>query len=213
MEEFKVIEKPDWVSWDDIRELLLAAHKKNIEKGMVMKIPQLPAEELEKIIGKDGRCYVAFANDKLIGTTSVRFYQGKSWYDRGQLVAHSMLSAILPKYQGLGITEDLNQLRDNFIREMDAKLIHADTAEDNEIVRINAKRRGFVDVAYQAYKTNHYSVIFVKWLGECPFSKKYIERKFKLSRVLVKLQYKRGRIERSFVLTLFCKVLRKILDV
>ena len=113
MVEIKVLSKPEWVSWDDIHELLIAAHKKNIEKGMSMRIPQMSPEELKTKLGEDGRCYVALANDKLVGTTSVRFYQGRSWYDKGQLVAHSMLSAILPKYQGIGITEDLNELRDD----------------------------------------------------------------------------------------------------
>ena len=52
MEEIKIMEKPEWVSWDDIHQLLLAAHKKNIEKGIVMKYAQLPGEEIRKKIGK-----------------------------------------------------------------------------------------------------------------------------------------------------------------
>ena len=39
MEEIKVMLKPEWVSWDDIHELLLAAHKKNIEKDLFGKVP------------------------------------------------------------------------------------------------------------------------------------------------------------------------------
>lgn len=211
MEDIKVMEKPDWISWDDIHELLLSAHKKNIVKGMTMKIPHLPPDDLKKIIGESGRCYVALANNKLIGTTSVRFYEGVSWYDRGLLVAHSMLSAILPKYQGIGIREDLNQLRDTYIREMGAQLIHADTAENNEIVRKNAKRNGFVDVAYYAPQSDHYSVVFVKWLNGCPYSDKYIERRFKIAKMLTHWQYKPGKIERSRIVSLICKVLNKVL--
>lgn len=213
MEEFKVMAKPDWVTWDDIHNLLHAAHKKNIEKGMTMRVPQMSAEKLKEKIGEDGRCFVALANDKLVGTTSVRFYQGRSWYDRGQLVAHYMLSAILPKYQGIGIDEDLGEARRLYVNERGAKLIHADTAENNSIIRKKAKRDGCVDVAYQAYKSDHYSIIFVKWLEECPFSKKYINRKFKMSKALTKIQYKKGRIERSRLLSFFCRVMRKIFDI
>lgn len=210
MEEIRTMPKPDWISWDDIHELLMAAHKKNIAKGMAMKIPQLSGEELKQKIGEKGRCFVALANEKLVGTTSVSFYQGKSWYDKDKLVAHSMLSAVLPKYQGIGITDDLNVLRDAYIREMGVDLIQGDTAEDNLVVRKNAKRNGFHEVEYHAYQSNHYSVLFVKWLNGCPFSEKYISRRCKISKFLVKTQYKPGRIERSRLLSMFCNAIRKI---
>ena len=213
MDEIKVMEKPEWISWDDIRELILAAHKKNIAKGMTMRTTQESGEELQKRLGKDGKCYVALCGDKLVGTTSVCFQKGHSWYDKGQLVAHSMLSAILPKYQGLGITDDLNQLRDAYIREKGVKMIHADTAENNKIVRINAKRNGFVEVAYFAPITDHYSVIFVKWFDGCPYSESYVQKKLKWSEKLTKLRFKPGKIERSVFLTLFCKVVKRILAV
>ncbi len=205
--------KPDWVSWDDIHELLMAAHKRNIQKGMAMRIPQLSGSELEKKVGEDGRCFVAMAGEKLIGTTSVRFYKGESWFDRGKLVAHSMLTAVLPKYQGIGITEDLNELRNAYINDMKAEVIHGDTAEDNVIILKNAKKNGFFNVAYHAYKSDHYSIIFVKWLGDCPFTEKYINKKFRISKALTRIQYKLGRIERSKYLSFICNIIRKKLDI
>jgi len=212
MEEIKVLVKPDSVSWEDIHELLMAAHKKNIAKGMAMKIPQLSGEELEKRLGDKGRCFVALAGDKLVGTTSVRFYKGRRWYDKDQYVAHSMLSAILPKYQGIGIADDLNALRDDYIREVGATMIQADTAEDNVIVLKNARRNGFKEVEYYSYKTNHYSIFFVKWLNGCPFSDKYINRRFNFSKRLTRLQYKPGRVERSRIISFLCNIVRKILS-
>lgn len=213
MDEIKVMEKPEWISWDDIHELLLAAHKKNIAKGMTMQMAQTPAEELEKTLGDRGKCFIALCGDKLVGSTSVSFFTGRSWYNKGQLVAHSMLSAILPKYQGIGITDDLNKLRDAYIHEMGAKIIHGDTAEDNIIVRMNAKRNGFIEVSYYAPQSDHYSVNFVKWFEGCPFSQRVIEKKCRWSERLTKLQYKPGKIERSFFLTLYCKIVRKILNI
>ena len=39
--DIKIMQKPDWVSWDDIHELLLEAHKKNIKNGIVLKNAQI----------------------------------------------------------------------------------------------------------------------------------------------------------------------------
>ncbi len=213
MDEIRVMEKPEWISWDDIHELLFAAHKKNIAKGFTMTSALASGEELQKKLGDKGKCFVAFCGDKLVGTTSVSFFTGHSWYNKGKLVAHSMLSGILPKFQGIGITDDLNKLRDAYIHEMGVKMIHADTAENNKIVRMNAKRNGFIEVSYYAPQSDHYSVNFVKWFEGCPFSESVLEKKCKWSEKLTKLQYKPGKIERSFFLTLFCKAARKILKV
>lgn len=213
MDEIKVMEKPEWISWDDIHELLFTAHKKNIAKGFTMTSANASGEELQKKLGEKGKCFVALCGDKLVGTISVSFFTGHSWYNKGQLVAHTMLSGILPKYQGIGITDDLNKLRDAYIHEIGAKMIHADTAENNKIVRMNAKRNGFIEVSYYAPQSDHYSVNFVKWFEGCPFSDSVLEKKCKWSEKLTKLQYKPGKIERSFFLTLFCKVARKILKV
>lgn len=213
MEKIVVMPKPDWISWEDIHQLLLSAHKKNIDKGMVMGTSQLSGQELEKRIGEMGRCFVALADDTLVGTTSVGFFNGRSWYDKNQLVAHSMLAGILPKYQGIGIVDELNAMRDAYIREVGAAIIQADTAENNTIVRKNAKRNGYHEVEYRSFKSGHYSVIFVKWLNGCPFSEKYINRRYVLSERLTKIQYKPGRIERSRILSLFCNVVRKVISI
>ena len=213
MDEIKVMEKPEWISWDNIHELIYAAHKKNIAKGFTMNTALESGEQLKKRLGDDGKCFVALCGDKLVGTTSVSFFTGRAWYNKGLLVAHSMLSAILPKYQGLGILGDLNALRDAYIHEKGAKMLHGDTAEDNKIVRLSAKKGGCYEVSYYAPKADHYSVNFVKWFDGCPYSKSIIEKKCRWSEKLTKLQYKPGKIERSVFLTLYCKIARKILNV
>ena len=116
MEEIKIMEKPEWVSWDDIHELLLAAHKKNIEKGIVMKYAQLPGEEIRKKIGDEGMCWVALCGDKLVGTHSVSFFVGKSWWNKGEKVAHGCFTGILQEYQGIGILEEMYKKFNEYIR-------------------------------------------------------------------------------------------------
>ena len=206
-----MIEKPEWISWDEIHELLLVAHKRNIEKGMVMGIPQLSGEELKKRVGDKGKCFVALEDNVLVGTTSVTYYTGTHWYDKGLLVAHSMATGILPRYQGLGINEDLIEIRNAHIREIQADLIHADTAENNKIIRNAAKRNGFVDVDYR-FVNGHYSVVFVKWLRGCPFSESYIKRRFNISRSLTHMQFVPEKGERSKMVSFFCKVIRKVVN-
>ena len=48
----QVIEKPDWVSWEVIHQVLWNAHEENRQKGIMMQLPSLSAEELHKYIGE-----------------------------------------------------------------------------------------------------------------------------------------------------------------
>lgn len=206
--------KPDWVSWDEIHELLLSAHKKNIEKGLIMNTVTFSGEEIKKYLGKDGRCYVAFCGDKLVGTTSVRIAMGKRWYDKGKKVAKEGLTAVLKQYQGLGIVGDMNKCRDKYLEEIGVQMLAGDTPENNTIIRKLVADNGYKEVRYfPATYQNHFSVYFVKWLEGCPFSDKYIQRKFNISKRLTKLQYKPGKVERSRIHSAFCVLMRKLLSI
>lgn len=214
MNEIKVMAKPDWVSWDDIRNLLIEAHKKNIEKGITMNTTTMSGEEIKKYIGEEGRCFVAFCGDQLIGTTSARIMFGEKWYDMGKIISKGAMSAILPKYQGLGILEEMNELRDAYIAEKGVQVLEGDTPEENIVVRKFVARNGFKEVRYfPASQQNHFSVYFVKWLEGCPFSDKYIKRYFTISKILTKIQYKPGKVERSRILSSICKMIRSKLNI
>ena len=63
--------KPENITWDDIHNLLLIAHQKNVKKGMIMTVPQLSGEDFKKRLGNNGQCLVALDNNKLVGTTSM----------------------------------------------------------------------------------------------------------------------------------------------
>ena len=214
MEEIKVMPKPDWVSWDDIHELLMAAHKRNIEKGMTMNTTTMSGEDLKKHLGEEGRCFVAFCGDKLVGTTSVSISVGKKWFDKNKIVSKGAMSAILPKFQGMGILEEMNELRDAYIVEKGVQVMEGDTPEENMVVRKFVARNGFKEVRYfPASQQNHFSVYFVKWLEGCPFSDKYIKRYFTISKILTKIQYKPGKVERSRILSSICKMIRSKLNI
>lgn len=205
MEEIKIIQKPDSVSWDDIHNLLLEAHKKNIEKGIVLQYAQMSGEEIQKKLGDEGRCWVAMDGDKLVGTTSVTFFIGKGWWNKGKKVAHGCFTGILRQYQGTGILEEMNAKKYEYSIASGAEMNQGDTSEDNKIVRKVLAKEGYKTVAFFASESNHYSVRIVKWFGECPFPDNYINRRCKISEKLTKWQYKRGKVERSPIITYFCK--------
>ena len=124
------------------------------------------------------------------------------------------MSAILPKYQGLGILEEMNELRDAYIAEKGVQVLEGDTPEKNMVVRKFVANNGFKEVRYfPASQQNHFSVYFVKWLEGCPFSDKYIKRYFTISKILTKIQYKPGKVERSRILSSICKKIRNKLNI
>ena len=211
MEEIKVMVKPDWVSWDDIHELLLSAHKKNIEKGVVMNTTTMSGAELKEYIGDQGRCFVALCGDKLVGTTSVKIGFGNRWFDKGKKIAKGTMSAILKQYQGLGLLEEMNELRDKFVEENGVEILESDTAEENVMMRKILAKKGFKEVRFfPASHQNHYSVQFAKWLYGSPFTDRYIKRRFALSRFLTRVQYKPGKVERSRMLSFVCNGINKV---
>ena len=210
MEDIKVMPKPDWVSWDDIHELLYAAHAKNREKGITMYNAIMSGDELKKKVG-DGLCVVALDGDKLVGVTAVEMKQKRKWYLQGKKVAHKMLSAILPSYQGIGIREDMDILIWKWIKNSDVEVVWGGTAENNTIVRKIVRKNGFVEVDYIApVKADYYSVVFVKWMKGCPYSSQYCNFRFKWSRFWTRLRYKPGKKERFKIVEIGKKIIRKI---
>lgn len=209
MEEIRIIPKPDNISYDDIHELLLEAHKKNFKKGIVLRYTQLLGDEIKEKLGDEGQCWVAMCGERLVGTTSVTFFIGKEWWNKGKKVAHGCFTGILNQYQGIGILEDLNAMKYAYIKEHGADMNEGDTAENNYTVLKVLGREGYKIVSYYAPPSDHYNVKIVKWLNGCPFSDKFIKRRFKIAKLLTKIRFKPGRIERSRFLTIFCKKMRR----
>ena len=53
-------EKPEWVSWDEIHDVLWKAHAVNREHGMNMAFPALPGDKIREKIEGHGKMFVAF---------------------------------------------------------------------------------------------------------------------------------------------------------
>ena len=79
----QIIEKPDWVSWDDIHEVLWKAHASNRANGIAMRKPSLLGNEIKKEIGENGKMFVAIVDGQLAGTAAIVHKEGKMWYNNG----------------------------------------------------------------------------------------------------------------------------------
>ena len=56
-QNIQIIEKPDWVSWDEIHSVLWKAHEQNRKKGMIMSLPSKSAEDLQKYMEGKGKMF------------------------------------------------------------------------------------------------------------------------------------------------------------
>lgn len=196
MEEIKIMPKPAHISWDTIHDILYKAHESNRQKGVDMKTAYLSGEELKKRVGREGQCFVAILGNKIVGTASVRFYDRNCWYHRGK-IADFMLVGILPEYKGKGIYSMLSRYRDTYIRNLGCNVVELDTAEGNTNMISISKKYGFQIVGIKASPyTEHYSVIMVKWLEKCPYTKCYVKTMSTLQMLKYRLIYKRGHIRR-----------------
>lgn len=194
----QIIEKPDWVSWDEIHEVLFSAHAKNRANGINMKKPTLPGEEIAKEIGNEGKMFVALDGMHVVGTLALIRKNGKSWYINGKY-GYLCYGAVLPEYGGKGIYRSLYQLAETTAKQLGLEILTRDTNERNARMLKITKQEGYHFVAYKVC-SDHFNIVRAKWLGKCPYPVWYINVRFYISKGKAKLRYKmdpeKGRIKR-----------------
>lgn len=199
MEDIKIIEKPDWITWQQVQDCITIAQKTNNKKGFDMLFGHNSAEQLEKAIG-DGYCYVALnADNKVVGTVSLIISNINYWWHKGKAGLQGY-EGILPEYRGSDVYFDLHDKIDEKQKELGIGVIWASTAEKNKVVIKACKLQGWKIVQYSptGKGATYYSYIFARWLNGCPFSEKRISFMFKLSKIVVKALYKPGKILRIY---------------
>ena len=191
-----VCEKPNWISFEDIHDLLWVANEENRKAGFVLKTSTLSGKELYDYLGDDGQCYVALCDEKVVGTLSVRFVELDKWFFKGK-IADFALIAVLPEYQGHHVLGALIEKGIKYTLYKECPTIKLDTAEQN-IRAINAyKHFGFVPVGYYSVeKGDHNNIIMAKWLHKCPFNKTRILLEFLARKLFVRINYKKGKVKR-----------------
>lgn len=198
--DFNIIieEKPDWVSWDEIHNVLWKAHEDNRSKGIIMSNSSLPGEKIRDRIGKDGKLFIALDGDKVVGTLALIKKTGKEWYCSGDY-GHLCFGAVLSDYSGKGIYRSLYQLAEMTAMYMGLTVLTRSTHEHNDRMLKITKQEGYYYVGYKAYK-NRFNIIRAKWLNGCPFSEKYIKMRFLASKLYIRILYridkKKGMVKR-----------------
>ena len=184
----KIVEKPDWVSWEDIKQCLYEAHSVNRAKGINMAHYQWPAEKIKQSLEK-GFMLVALDGDKLVGTAGIGEKFGNKWYVKGRY-AYECYASVLPEYAGKGIYKMLEIRREEKAKEEGYDVLIGDTHSKNtHLIEIKLKN-GFKLVRFfRAASKDHYSVVIAKWLNGCPYSSFYCWKKYQLSRFKTIIRY------------------------
>ena len=181
------MEKPDWVSWEDVLSCLHEAHKVNKRYGFTMPGFDLTMEEFKEKLG-DGRCFVALDGNKVVGVNTVRFIKSRRWCTWGKRVAYSGLDGILKSYQGTDVYSSLAALRNKCIKESGVEATEFNTAEFNKTV-IKHNLRGGAKIVQYAHMTKggYHPIVMVVWKKGCPYPNWVCNCMFKLSKLIIKL--------------------------
>lgn len=194
----KIVEKPDWVSWDEIHQVVWKAHENNRSKGIIMSYPSLSGDEIKDKIGKDGKLFTALDGDKVVGTLALSKKTGRRWYVSGDY-GYLCFGAVLSDYSGKGIYRSLYQLAETTAARMGLTVLTRSTNEHNARMLNITKQEGYHYVEYMALN-DHFNIVRAKWLNGCPFPSWYIETRFLLSKLLLKSRFsidpERGRVKR-----------------
>lgn len=165
-----IMQKPYFISWNEIQRLLNEAHKTNIEKGLIYATYNQSIEELKEKV-KNGKCFVAMDGDKIVGTATIQFRNLNYWYHNGPIGLLKLL-AIHPAYRGKNIAQKLLDARINCAISQKIKVIVTDSAERNLAIKKLYLNNNFRIVDCCKYKNNNFiTIVYAKWLDNCPWSR------------------------------------------
>lgn len=185
-DNIQIIEKPDGVTWDDIKQCLVEAHTVNRAKGINMSHYQWPTEKIKESLGEKGIVLVALDGRRLVGTAAIGDRVGKTWYTRGSY-AYICFDAVIPEYSGKGIFKLLDSKREQLAMKLGYKTLVFDTHSKNVHRQEIAFKNGFRLVRFfRAASKDHYSVVMAKWLDGRPYTKAYCWWKYYCSLIKVK---------------------------
>ena len=177
-----IVEKPDWLSWDTVHQVIWDSHAENRKRGITMRNPSLPGEQIKNKLGDSGKMLVAITDEnKLVGTAAVMPKELNFWFGR-HMFAYCCFAAILPEYNGKGIYKEMCRQQEVLAREMGLDKMIFDTHENNTRIINHALKAGYHFVNYGFYG-DHYNVVLVKWLNGCPYQDYYCRFRFVLSKV------------------------------
>jgi len=164
----QIVEKPDWVSWDDIHNTLEKAHERNRNKGIRMRKATLSGDKIKEEIGDSGVMFVALDKDRVVGTAALVPRTGDSWFNKGPY-GYMCFASVLPEYSGKGIYKGLCEHREGLAKSLGLDKLYIDTHKNNESLIHICLKNGYKKVGLRFFP-DHQNVVLFKWLNGCPYS-------------------------------------------
>ena len=172
----QIVEKPNWVSLEDVMTCVRKAHDENIKKGIRMSHIEWPIEKVQEFMGANPFVSVALDGEKVVGTACFFERERKSWYFNGRY-AYSCFDSVLPEYSGQGIFKQLDCLCEQKALERGLEVMIRDTNAENHRMIDISKKNGYRLVNFK-FNEDHFYVIMAKWFKGCPYSKLRCKFKF-----------------------------------
>lgn len=187
----EVIEKPDWLTWEEITELIHQAFAKKDQQGMRYHGAYQSVETTQQR-GQEGMCFVALWDGKLVGTATLVLQQKHAWYN-GKLSGYMGQLAVHPDYAGKGVGQALLQKRMEICRQKNVdELIMHTAIHATDLIgwwqRLGAQKVELLSTP----GTNFYAVRMRLPLAGKKFNPSYVKAKYLISCtkcILLKNQY------------------------
>lgn len=168
MEIIKVLEKPDWITWDEIHDVLWRAHEANRERGINLPHAAFSGQEIKDYLTPEGKMFVALCNGKVIGTAAYIERRAKFWFGEG-IYAYCCFASVLPEYAGEGVYRQLMEIREKSALAHGIDKMMFNTHPNNSRVINVALINGFKKVTFSLGGDSPW-VYMVKWINGAPYS-------------------------------------------
>lgn len=195
MNAITIMEKPEWITFEDIHNLLYKAHEQNRKRGFHVATAEMTGDELKNRIGEDGKCFVALDDKKLVGTTSYRIIKMNNRFIHEEVVDWILLG-VLEEYRGNHIATMLYDKVYHAAKEKGYNCIIGTPAEHNYEIKKMHEKKGFRYIGFYAPKTDHYCEVMANWIFDCPYKKWETNLFYFLKKTYIKIRFKPGKIKR-----------------
>lgn len=199
MECVIIKQKPDEISWDELAECQQKAHVSNKAMGVNMACADYSGEQLRTSAEK-GTTLVAL-NDvgHVVGMLSFIYKNNKWWWYEG-IAAYVCFVAVSPEYKGKGVYRSLREYAEKMMLTQGVAVEYLQTHANNSIAIGTYLRDGYRKVRFSPGSgKDYYSIEMAKWLIGRGKSRLLCAIMFNASRIVVKLLYKPGKINRFSV--------------
>ena len=186
MGEIQFMEKPEWISWEEVRECMRSSHQTNTKLGFEMLNSKRTVDDLKNKM-KVVHLFVAIDDKKLVGLAGAKLIKMNKWWTRN-VVSYHCFDAILPDYRGTDVYIGLKDIRDRFDKQNNVRIFQFNTAEHNKTIIRLTEKKGYkrVQFAPTGEGANYYSITMVKWSDGCPHKDWFVVFMYKLSKFVSK---------------------------